>query len=359
VTESQLVADVIASPDDDAPRLVYADWLQERGDPRGELIALQCELARADAADERPGRTRPLRARVAELIAAHHAVWLDPLFEICAGYYELRRGFVEHLAIMQHEIDAVRLHAAAPLLREVAIPHEYVAELPALASAIAITHLTVDGAARYRLHPEKLGRLRRLDLARCGEAMIPGSFELLPELEHLGLHVALEAPLDRVAELLMRVRVGPRVRSFAFGPFTKLRPQELFRFEQLRKLMLTGPVRELAALAIAQPHLTSLGLVDCGFPLKMAELVGRLPELRHLRIVGSFVTDAAAEAIAHAAPKLARLDLSHNKLTVAGAYRLVELLPGLVELRLRDNAFAPDELAGLRSERGEVTELVL
>ena len=36
------------SPDDVAAHLVYGDWLQARGDPRGELVALQVELARAE-----------------------------------------------------------------------------------------------------------------------------------------------------------------------------------------------------------------------------------------------------------------------------------------------------------------------
>ncbi|HEY6033088.1 MAG TPA: TIGR02996 domain-containing protein [Kofleriaceae bacterium] len=38
-----------SAPDDDRPRMVYADFLQQRGDPRGDFIALQCayELARA------------------------------------------------------------------------------------------------------------------------------------------------------------------------------------------------------------------------------------------------------------------------------------------------------------------------
>ena len=35
-----------AAPDDDAPRLVYADYLLERGDRRGELIIAQCDVAR-------------------------------------------------------------------------------------------------------------------------------------------------------------------------------------------------------------------------------------------------------------------------------------------------------------------------
>jgi uncharacterized protein (TIGR02996 family) len=29
---------ILAAPDDDAPRLVYADWLEERGDPRAEFV---------------------------------------------------------------------------------------------------------------------------------------------------------------------------------------------------------------------------------------------------------------------------------------------------------------------------------
>jgi uncharacterized protein (TIGR02996 family) len=41
-----LLAAVIAAPDDDGPRLVLADYLIQRGDPRGELIVVQCKLAR-------------------------------------------------------------------------------------------------------------------------------------------------------------------------------------------------------------------------------------------------------------------------------------------------------------------------
>jgi uncharacterized protein (TIGR02996 family) len=35
---------ILENPDDDAPRLVYADWLEEQGDPLAEFIRLQCEL---------------------------------------------------------------------------------------------------------------------------------------------------------------------------------------------------------------------------------------------------------------------------------------------------------------------------
>ncbi len=42
-----LLAAILAAPDDDAPRLVYADWLDEQGEgERAEFIRVQIELAR-------------------------------------------------------------------------------------------------------------------------------------------------------------------------------------------------------------------------------------------------------------------------------------------------------------------------
>jgi uncharacterized protein (TIGR02996 family) len=42
-----LLRAIIENPDDDAPRLIYADWLDEHGDPdRATFIRLQCELGR-------------------------------------------------------------------------------------------------------------------------------------------------------------------------------------------------------------------------------------------------------------------------------------------------------------------------
>lgn len=47
IDEDALLAAIVAAPEDDAPRLVYADWLLERGDARGEFIRLQVEEARS------------------------------------------------------------------------------------------------------------------------------------------------------------------------------------------------------------------------------------------------------------------------------------------------------------------------
>jgi uncharacterized protein (TIGR02996 family) len=82
---------ILANPDDDTPRLVYADWLEERGDPRGEFIRLQCELAQLPDSDP---RILPKREREAELVREHHQQWLGPLNNVIV-FWRFRRGFVE------------------------------------------------------------------------------------------------------------------------------------------------------------------------------------------------------------------------------------------------------------------------
>ncbi|HVK11229.1 MAG TPA: TIGR02996 domain-containing protein [Gemmataceae bacterium] len=49
-----LMKAIIESPDDDAPRLIYADWLDEQGTPdEAERIRLQCALFHESTTDER------------------------------------------------------------------------------------------------------------------------------------------------------------------------------------------------------------------------------------------------------------------------------------------------------------------
>jgi uncharacterized protein (TIGR02996 family) len=48
--EKAFLSDIVEHPDDDAPRLVYADWLQDNGDPiRAEFIRVQSRLAAIEA----------------------------------------------------------------------------------------------------------------------------------------------------------------------------------------------------------------------------------------------------------------------------------------------------------------------
>jgi uncharacterized protein (TIGR02996 family) len=101
--DAAFLADICASPADDTPRLVYADWLNENGQgERAEFIRVQVELAKARAVvevveggflfyagrrfdgpaviEEGAGRDLlPLRLRARELLKAHEDGWLEGL----------------------------------------------------------------------------------------------------------------------------------------------------------------------------------------------------------------------------------------------------------------------------------------
>jgi uncharacterized protein (TIGR02996 family) len=57
MTDADFVRAVLERPSDDLPRLIYADWLDERGDLRGEFIRVQIELSQVPP----PGPVKPLR----------------------------------------------------------------------------------------------------------------------------------------------------------------------------------------------------------------------------------------------------------------------------------------------------------
>lgn len=92
--DDAFLREIIATPDDDGPRLVYADWLEERGDPRAELIRVQCEEARlGDCA-----RRAKLRSRAKQLLTAHGKEWTASLDADGGSEFrdpEYHRGFVE------------------------------------------------------------------------------------------------------------------------------------------------------------------------------------------------------------------------------------------------------------------------
>lgn len=64
---------VLDAPEDDVPRLVYADLLVQRKDPRGEFIRMQCALSSADITH---GERLALRKSSAELLGKHQEQWI-------------------------------------------------------------------------------------------------------------------------------------------------------------------------------------------------------------------------------------------------------------------------------------------
>jgi len=112
---------IVAASGDDAPRLVYADWLDERGDPRGTYL-------RAEAATfHRMPESRALAsalARLSDMAESLDPVWVARISRPPAGVCCDRIQFVESGRALDH--DALRLLQSR---LGVSIPPQYAAFL--------------------------------------------------------------------------------------------------------------------------------------------------------------------------------------------------------------------------------------
>ena len=102
-SESAFVNGILANPDDDGPRLVYADWLEERGNPRGELIHLQCQLAESEPNSQ---RFIELESRQNELLKEHGSTWRKHIlfWEDARGRY--RAELIKEQVLIGRHADA-------------------------------------------------------------------------------------------------------------------------------------------------------------------------------------------------------------------------------------------------------------
>jgi uncharacterized protein (TIGR02996 family) len=162
---------VVENPDDDTPRLIYADWLEEHGDlPRAEFIRVQCELARLPQDDE--VRRPTLQEREWTLLFTHAKEWLAELpalegikwdEEVPIGRGNLvpcfERGFVS--AVLADDEEAFQKQAeilfrTAPI-KELRFNHR-VEDLEVLLACPALERLTSLGMSAT-LDPTRVARL--------------------------------------------------------------------------------------------------------------------------------------------------------------------------------------------------------
>jgi uncharacterized protein (TIGR02996 family) len=84
------------SPDDDTPRVIYADWLDDHGHyERAEFIRVQCQLARMPAGD---GQRHPLEELERRLLERHQGEWLGSLRPSLSAW-RFRRGFLDAVTV--------------------------------------------------------------------------------------------------------------------------------------------------------------------------------------------------------------------------------------------------------------------
>jgi uncharacterized protein (TIGR02996 family) len=231
-TEQSLTAAVLASPDDDLPRLVFADWYEENGDPeRAEFVRLQCALARPHELTS--DRLNELLIREKVLIQMHAGRWLDPLRQRGEPLFsrrthaQFRRGFVEVVWMPAAWFlkKANGLFARCPV-RELRLTQVTAEEWRQVLTGDHFTRLEALDLSERRLGnaaagrfvrfawPGRVSKLKRLRLRGCGIdddgaetlAGIPET-EFAPVELDLGLN-----PISEAGQRRLRYRYGEAVR---------------------------------------------------------------------------------------------------------------------------------------------------
>jgi uncharacterized protein (TIGR02996 family) len=163
----ELCEEVLAHPHSDDPRRVYADWLSERGDPRGEFIAVQCELARAFDPE--------LAERERQLLAEYGPRWVEELGmrkpERSVPGESLpvvfHRGFPAQICVGIDELASV--HFDQMPLRHLVVSGLRDENITKLVDMPAIAGITALGLRDARLTPRALLRLADAPLVTSAE----------------------------------------------------------------------------------------------------------------------------------------------------------------------------------------------
>jgi uncharacterized protein (TIGR02996 family) len=328
--ESALLQAILDDPDDLDTRRVYGDVLSARGEARGELIQIQCELAELPTGDARRGR---LRLRADELIAMHRARWIEPFAKQISSC-EFRRGMVEVVRAKPNRLfnEDDRLFVREPVveLAVTRLTHQAVgpfAELP------------LEGVRKLRVHQSALGAtattlfaaptlesLRALDLDRAG----------IDDQGLVGLRDSrLAGQLDELV-LSNNQITGLAIAELA-GDTRFDRLTTLALAHQLPRLVEgAGPLAVFAA-KLALPALTALDLSNNQLGNdELAALVASraFRALRTLRLADNRVRGAAISALATMS-RLEVLAAEDNPLGPACGAAIAEIAwPLLRELRL-------------------------
>jgi uncharacterized protein (TIGR02996 family) len=322
----ELEARILEAPEDPAAYLVYADWLQAAGDPRGGLIVAQAARA-ARPNDE------GLAAAEGKLLEAHREAligpWPDQTARFSIGWY---LGFWRALQIegpgwsprgaRDEDVAALLAAPSVRFLRELSCSGPLTPGVLALAAPLARTlhdlEIILWSHGLFRdddlraLAP--LVELRRLALFSC-ELVTARGLEVLAGLPHLASIDLRNCSLS-----------DDGVRCLAGLPLTYV------KFNAISDDLTEDGMRLLAAAPLRSLHLTAL---DAGTPdvwpfaehptLRELELsaprisrhgataLGSMPALRRLLLRGSTLDDRGAAELAPLAGRLRTLDLRKSK----------------------------------------------
>jgi uncharacterized protein (TIGR02996 family) len=396
--QAALLRAIVAHPDDDTPRLVYADWLDENApdklpspaagpSARAEYIRVQCRLARRPFDDPEYPELLEREADLAQWLLAHAKDESRPPLPDGFRWYcdfdngpggTYARGFPEETEYADYEDDPAQnvenIVAGLPQLfaactaRTLRLEDAYGKEVAGVVRAPVVAGLRGlvladlageddDVALRGLAESPHLGGLRRLELEFPPG---PTGLEWLAEAKSLdGLtSFMIDSPGAAGLRLLAGARWFRNLRSltvWADGRDEFKAVAELPAMPNLVELTVAGDVvpTAVAARALAAsrsfPRLARLQFEYVKFsPEHVALLAGARWPLRHLQLKGCAVGGAGAEALADAAfaDSLRVLELEDCAITAGGVQALAASAK-LAGLKHLDLSFSPVGRGGL------------
>jgi uncharacterized protein (TIGR02996 family) len=354
--------DIKQNPDDDTPRLILADWLEEHGDPRGEFVRVQCELAR------HPAKVRwdaDLKVRERELLAHFEREWLAPLWE------DVRRGTTS--ATFQRGLIRLRLRADDLFGQAWSRDRTWnAAEAPSWIDQVSLWNITQPTLAELAADPV-LARLTALCLRFSGTGRFPAA-DILADSRQCANLVALEM-LDLSIDdndlcRLARSPYLPQLKRLSLidNSVRGSAVPELAKCTSLQALDLSrnqlGDAGAQALSNVPFGRLATLGL-DFNrvgdFGARALAASAALANVRALSLTGNVIGSDGAAALA-ASPSLANLRmlaLGQNMIGAKGADALVKSphLKQLAVLDLQGNVLPDAKKAALRERFGDVVRL--
>ncbi len=286
IAETDSYAAIMEAPDDDAPRLVYADWLLSRGDPRGHIIVNGCERAR--------GRDVP---HLNEWPAVES--WVKPYERLGGDLVPvLERGFCRQVTFRAKDLlDLGDALDTMPPINWLGISHFNDTTLPRLTSRAPHRYRKVELVAYSTLSGSAVGAwvraMRLVGLAFHGKENVARTLEGVP-LQGLS---TLECNYTRIgdtgARLIAEAAAGGSLRCLVLGQ-SEIGPKGARALAPL--------VRTLERLEISGTSLGAKGIASL-----LAEVDGG--RLAHL--CPSFVCSGGKEGNAAAAVLLSSPAVAH------------------------------------------------
>ncbi|HEY1067961.1 MAG TPA: TIGR02996 domain-containing protein [Pirellulales bacterium] len=263
---------ILAAPDDDAPRLIYADWLEEAGEEeRAELIRVQIEL-------DQLTEPKPFPTALPELQLAHYRQEFRP----SGGRRTAASERWKELSLRVQRILQQRQREWLP-------KNELGRRCTWRRGFVNSIHLSAPWTiARQRDELEQLPTTDQLTLSATPH------FDPLPHLPDLPCLRALglfsESSLDD-AGLKRLIERWPQLESLNVSGrnLTDAGVERLLALPRLREVSLRGASATSEGLALlgALPHLEGLDVSAAPLATDAGSIVPRLPHLKRLTISAS------------------------------------------------------------------------